>query len=211
MLSQRTKLLCMAAALLAGICLCWNTAARGQDDPFGGEPAAKAKPAAAKAPAAQPRAAQAQGRATPAGPADLGPPEDPVVAALLASNPKTPSEIFHTAQLLLDASRPELAKRYLRKLLDAKLGDDQWVALVDEYHSSAFTDLAPRSELRPESDLVVQAALGAADRRLRDPARLSEEIKQLQDPSPELRARAIGKLKQAHSAAVDALIAAHGG
>ncbi len=53
----------------------------------------------------------------------------------------------------------------------------------------------------------MQAALGAVDRRLRDPARLAEEIKQLQDPSPEVRTRAIAKLKQAHGAAVDALIA----
>ena len=198
---SRLKLLCTAAPLLAGICLGWNTAARGQDD--AAAPKAKAKPAAAKAPAeAKVPAARGPAAAT----ADLAPPEDPVVAALLASNPKTPSEIFHTAQLLLDASRPELAKKYLRKLLDAKLDDEQWVALVDEYHSSAFTDLAARTELRPENELLVQAALGAADRRLRDPARLAEEIKQLQDPSPDVRARAVIKLKQAHGTAVDALI-----
>jgi hypothetical protein len=187
---------------VAGICLCWNTVARGQDDAFG-EPKAKAKPAA-KAPAA---AKSPAARRPATGTAELGPPEDPIVAALLASNPKTPSEIFHTAQLLLEASRPELAKKYLRKLLDANLDDPQWAALVDEYRSSAFTDLAARTELRPENELLVQAALGAADRRLRDPARLSEEVKQLQDPSREVRARAIAKLKQAHSAAVDALIA----
>jgi hypothetical protein len=187
-----------AAALLAGICLCWNTA-HGQDDAFG-EPKGKTKPTAKAA-------AKAPGARGPAGaPANLAPPEDPVVAALLASNPTTPSEIFHTAQLLLDASRPELAKTYLRKLLDAKLDDGQWAALVDGFHSSAFTDLATRPELRPENELLIQAALGATDRRLRDPARLAEEIKQLQDPSPEVRARAIAKLKQAHAAAVDALI-----
>jgi hypothetical protein len=201
----RPKLPCAAAVLLAGICLCCNTAAHGQDG--AAAPKAKTKPAAAKAPASPARPAQAQGHATAGAPADLGPPEDPVVAALLASNPQTPSEIFHTAQLLLDASRPELAKRYLRKLLDAKLDDGQWAALVDEYHSSAFTELATRAELRPENELLVQAALGAADRRLRDPARLAEEIKQLQEPSPEVRGRAIAKLKQAHSAAVGALIA----
>ncbi len=207
---SRPTILRTAAALLAGTCLCWNAAAHGQDDAAAPKakakpaaPKAKAKPAAAKAPA-EAKAPAARGPA--AAPADLGPPEDPVVAALLASNPQTPSEIFHTAQLLLDASRPELAKRYLRKLLDAKLGDEQWVALVDEYHSSAFTDLAARAELRPENELLVQAALGAADRRLRDPARLAEEIKQLQDPSPDVRARAIAKLKHAHGAAVDALI-----
>ena len=121
-------------------------------------------------------------------PADLGPPEDPVVAALLASNPTTPSEIFHTAQLLLDASRPELAKKYLRKLLDAKLDDGQWAALVDEYHTPAFTDLAAADRIASGKRVSGPGRVGCGDRRLRDPARLAEEIKQLQDPSPEVRA-----------------------
>lgn len=214
-MSPRPPLLCTAASLLAGICLCWHAAARAQDQ----APAkAKPKPAAAKAagaaaparlsPEAQGRATPAQGRAAQgAAPAALGPAEDPVVAALLASNPTTPSDVFHTAQLLLEASRPELAKQYLRKLLDAKLDDGQWSALVDQYHTPAFMDLAQRTELRPENEQVVQAALGAADRRLRDPVRLAEEIKQLQDPSPEVRAAAVTSLQRAHGAAVEALIA----
>ena len=78
---------------------------------------------------------------------------------------------------------------------------------MNEYHTTAFTDLATRTELRPENELLVQAALGAMNRRLRDPARLAEEFKQLQDPSPQVRARALVKLQQAHGAAVDALIA----
>ena len=213
MSAPRPILLCTATALLAGICLCWSTAAHAQDQ----APAKpKAKPAAPRGPAAptrpsleaQGRATPAQGRATQGGaPVELGPPEDPVVAALLSSNPTTPSEVFHTAQLLLEANRPELAKKYLRKLLDAKLDDDQWSALVDEYHTPAFTDLAQRTELRPENEQVIQAALGAVDRRLRDPARLAEEIKQLQDPSPEVRAAAMTRLQRAHGAAVAALIA----
>ena len=97
---------------------------------------------------------QAAGGEKPAGgesrlsePVNLAPPEDPVVTALLASNPTTPSEIFRTAQLLLEAGRPELAKRFLKKLLDAKLDDGQWTALVDEFHTPAFTDLAGRTRI----------------------------------------------------------------
>ncbi len=171
------------------------------------EPAAKVKPkpAAAKAAAAEAKSPAAGGQGVH--PADIGPAEDPVVAALLASNPTTPAEIFHTAQLLLEASRPELAKKYLRKLLDAKLDDGQWSALVDEFHTTAFTDLAERTELRPENEQLLRAALAGADRQLRDPARMAEEVKQLQDPSSEVRARAIAKLQRAHAAAVGALIA----
>ena len=140
-------------------------------------------------------------------PVNLAPPEDPVVTALLLSNPTTPAEIFHTAQLLLEAGRPELAKRYLKKLLDAKLDDSQWTALVDEFHSPAFTDLASRSELRPESETLIRTALSAVNRRLHDPARLAAEIKQLQDPSPDVRTQALASLQGAHGAGANALIA----
>ena len=128
-------------------------------------------------------------------PVNLGPREDPVITALLSSAPTTPSDIFRTAQLLVEAGRPELAKGYLKKLLDTKLDDAQWSALVEEYHTQAFTDLANRSELRPESEELIAAALGAVKRRLNDPARLAEEIKQLQDPSEDVRARAMARLR----------------
>ena len=71
----------------------------------------------------------------------------------------------------------------------------------------AFTDLASRSELRPESEELIHTALSAVNRRLHDPARLAAEIKQLQDPSPEVRARALASLQGAHGAGVNALIA----
>ncbi len=161
-------------------------------------PAKEKKPAAA----AKPAAGKAAGK-----PVDLAPPEDPVVTALLAAKPTAPSEVLRTAQLLLEAGRPELAKRFLKKLLDAKLDDAQWTALVDEYHSQAFIDLAERSELRPESEELVRAALGAVNRRLRDPARIAAQIVQLKDPSAEARGQALTALRAAHGAAVSAMIA----
>ena len=192
----RPTLLYVAMAWIAGMCSSLTASAQDLDEP----PAKDKKPN-------RPQARQPRRKAKAAGKAaNLGPPEDPVVMALLASNPTTPSEIFHTAQLLLQAGRPELAKRYLKKLLDAKLDDEQWTALVNEFHTPAFTDLAGRTELRPESEDLVHAALGAVNRRLHDPARLAEQIKQLQDPSPEVRARALAGLQGAHGAGVNALI-----
>ncbi len=138
---------------------------------------------------------------------NLAPPEDPVVEALLGSNPTAPADLFRTAQTLVQAGRPELAKGFLAKLLAAKLDDGQWIALVDEFHTPAFTELASRSELRPECEDLVQAALGAVNRRLQDPARLAQQIKQLQDPLPDVRAQAMKNLQGAHEVAVSALIA----
>ena len=141
-----------------------------------------------------------------AGSFSLAPPEDPVVAALLASNPTTPSEVFHTAQLLLQAGRPELAKKFLKRLLDAKL-DGLWAALVHEFHTPAFTELADRSELRPENEVLIHTALTAVNRRLHDPARLAELVAQLQNPSAEVRGRAMEELQSTRGAAVNTLVA----
>ena len=186
---------------VAAMCFSLTVAAQAPDE----APAKKAKPAAAGT--AQRSTAEREKTGTAGKPVNLGPPEDPVVTALLASNPTTPSEIFHTAQLLLEAGRPELAKRFLKKLLDAKLDDGQWTALVDEFHVPAFTDLAGRSELRPESEDLIHTALSAVNRRLHDPARIAEQIKQLQDPLPEVRSRALASLQGAHATGVSALIA----
>ena len=197
----RQTLLYAGMAWVAGMCFSLSASAQAADEAPAKEK--KAKPAAAAT--ARPAAGSKAGLS--ASPVNLAPPEDPVVTALLASNPTTPSEIFRTAQLLLEAGRPELAKRFLKKLLDAKLDDGQWTALVDEFHTPAFTDLAGRTELRPESEELIHAALSAVNRRLHDPARIAEQIKQLQDPSPEVRARALASLQAAHGAGANALIA----
>jgi len=179
--------------LYAGICFSLTASAQGIDE------------APAKEKAGKPTAGSKAGAAGKS--VNLAPPEDPVVTALLASNPTTPSEIFTTAQLLLQAGRPELAKGFLKKILDAKLDDGQWTTLVDEFHTPAFTELANRTELRPESEELIHAALSAVNRCLHDPARIAEQIKQLQDLSPEVRARALASLQSAHGAGANALIA----
>ena len=195
----RQILLFVGMAWVAGTCFSLVASAQDVDNA-----PAKEK----KATPTGPRSATGGEKAKAAGkPVNLTPPDDPVVTALLASKPTTPAEIFRTAQVLLEAGRPELAKGFLKKLLDAKLDDGQWTALVDEFHTTAFSDLAGRSELRPESEELIHAALSAVNRRLLDPARIAEEIKQLQDPSADVRAGALGRLQAAHGAGVNALIA----
>jgi len=208
----RRPLLYAGMAWIAGMCLLPAASAQDQGEAPAAEkqnPPAAGKATAGKAApgkAAAGKAAAGDKPKTTGKAVDLAPPDDPVVTALLSSNPTTPSEIFHTAQLLLQAGRPELAKGFLKKLLDAKLDDGQWTALVDEYHSPAFSDLAGRNELRPESEEVIHAALSAVNRRLHDPARIAEQIKQLRDLSPEIRSRAMAGLRAARGAAVVALI-----
>jgi hypothetical protein len=195
----RQRLFCAGMAWLAGTCFLLVASAQGPDDAPAKEKKAKPATKAAAPKAATPRAGGKR--------VDLSPPEDPLITALLASPPTTPAETFHTAESLLQAGRPELAKKYLRKLLDAKLDDNQWTALVDEFHTPALNELADRAELRPESEELIHTALSAVNRRLLDPARIAAEVKQLQDPSPEVRERALINLRNAHGAGAGALIA----
>ena len=119
-----------------------------------------------------------------------------------------PSEIFRTAQLLLEAGRPELAKGMLKKILDARLDDGQWTALVDEFHTPAFTGPG-RPEAKPNP------------RRRFDPRGPQRRQSPLARPGPQSPSkssncrirrrrgshRALAALQGARGAGVDALIA----
>jgi hypothetical protein len=100
----RQTLLFTWMAWVTGMCVSLTVSAQGPDDmPAKGKqpnPAAE-EAAAGKKAAGKTAAGKAGGK-----PINLAPPEDPVITALLTSNPTTPSEIFRTAQLLLEAGRP---------------------------------------------------------------------------------------------------------
>ena len=81
----------------------------------------------------------------------LPPPDDPAVVALLATKPATPAEWARVAKILADLQRPDLAKPFLQKVLDAKLNDKQLAALADEFGSDMFTSMSSRTELAPEA------------------------------------------------------------
>ena len=74
----------------------------------------------------------------------LPPVDEPAVAAILATKPATPAEWARTAKILADLERPDLAKTFLQKVLDAKLDDKQLAALADEFGSSMFTGMSAR-------------------------------------------------------------------
>jgi hypothetical protein len=134
-------------------------------------------------------------------------PKDPAVAAVLRGNPTTPPEWVRAAKTLAGLGRPDLGKQFLRRLIDAKLNDQQLAALAEQFGSATFLGMAARAEMQPEAGQLADAILTAVDRALRDPARIARLIRQLQDPSPEQRYRASTGLWEAHSAAVGPLLA----
>jgi len=172
------------------------------ENPFGGAapPAAPAQPAA---PATQPKDGQ-----SPAEPADELKPRSSVVEAIFESNPTTPRQLVEAARHLDIFGEPALGRQMLDKFLAAKLGDDALAALPRELGSGFFIDLGSRKNLAPQAVEVTKQVMDAIGRKVRDPARLSALVKQLEDPSARRRAEAAYDLGEAHLDAVPPLVAA---
>ncbi len=136
------------------------------------------------------------------------PPEDPAVAAILETKPSTPAECLRAAKILSDLKQPDLAKKFLQKVIDAKLDSQSLAKLADEFGSEMFVQLGARSDLHPQSQQLADAVLAAQNAALQNPQRVAELIKQLQDPSAEKRSAAFSGLMDARGAAVSAMIEA---
>lgn len=139
--------------------------------------------------------------------ADKTPPEDPAVAAILETKPATPEECVRAAKTLFDFNRPDLAKGFLKKVLDAGLEPQQLADLGQQVGSSVFLDMRDRPELQPEAKQLAGAVVAALKARLEDRQRIAGLIKQLQDPSAEKRFQALAGLQAAREAAIAPLIA----
>ena len=85
------------------------------------------------------------------------------------------------------SDRPDLAKGFLKKVLDAKLDPQQLADLGEQFGSPMFLDMAGRAALLPEAKQLADAVAAAVKARLEDAKRIAGLIRQLQDPSPEKR------------------------
>ncbi len=177
--------------------------------------AAKAdKPAAAKPekrPAAKPKAPAAKAEVKPAAPQPAAEmemaPEDPAVAAILETKPATPAECAIAAKTLADLGHPDLSKRFLKQVLDAKLNAQQLADLGEEFGKRVFLDMAGQTALRPEARQLADAVVAATAARHSDAQRIAGLITQLQDPSADKRMQALAGLQEAQAAAVGPLLA----
>jgi len=78
------------------------------------------------------------------------PPEIPAVAALLETKPTAPWDCLRAATILVEYDREELARGFLKKVLDAKLSPAQLAALGEQATAATILDLAARPKLQPE-------------------------------------------------------------
>jgi CheY-like chemotaxis protein len=128
------------------------------------------------------------------------------VAALLATNPTTPTECARAAKILVDLHQPERAKELLKKIVDANLDQNQLAALGREIGSVAFLGFARIEELQPQGKQLSDAVLEAMNAESHNTEKIAAAIKQLQDPSIEKRTKALEELQRGRKAAVAALI-----
>lgn len=138
-----------------------NPFGNGGDDPFG--TAAPTTAPANDKPARQPSAS-----------ADLMSIDrpDPVVDAILGSDPQTPLELVNAIDLLIDVNRADLAVDYLKKLNSLKLDDQKFYELYKQAGSAKIFRIATQPGLVPEGQLTAKKILDGAENFATDTARI---------------------------------------
>jgi len=112
---------------------------------------------------------------------------NPAVRSALELPRKEPREFVQAVLWLIDLGRPELAKPILAELAKLQVTDAQRIAIVAEFGSQGMLHLARAKELAPEGATFADACVAAASAAANDPQRIADLVKQLADPSPEIR------------------------
>ena len=148
--------------------------------------------------------------AQPPGDADAEPAEenldDPVVQAILESNPATPLELTRAAQTLLDLGYPEQSRKFIKQLLAANIPPAELAALQKKFGSALFLRIARDKRIAPEGGQFANSVLDAGARAARDPQRIKNLISRLGDPDRAVRYAAQVDLRDAGTSAVTELI-----
>jgi hypothetical protein len=161
----------------------------------------------AEAPKAEP-AAKAAGKAAEEAPAaEPTPPEtDPLVIAVLDSNPQSPVELVQAASVLVSRKRAVLAKPLVDKLLAANLPPEELRALARRFGPGTIVQLGLAPELAPAGRQFADAVDAAVHAAAVDPARIGRLVDQLGAPTLDERRAAAYQLRVLGPAAVAPLI-----
>ncbi len=97
----------------------------------------------------------------------------------LLEEPKTPEALFDTVVLMVDFARLDLAKKYLKQLVEQKPDDAAILRMRDKHGPSVFFRLANIEELQPESLELLDRMNKAFRKAATDPKRLDALIDKL--------------------------------
>lgn len=133
--------------------------------------------------------------------------DNPAVDAILATQPTTPSECIRAAKILADLGDLDMAKRFVKKTVDANLKPEQLAALGEEFGVRSFFELAGHEKLLPEARELANAVVQALNDKLKESERIAGLIEQLQASSADIRGQAVLGLQDAREAAIGPLMA----
>ena len=128
------------------------------------------------------------------------------VQAVVATNPRTAADWARAADLLAKLDEPELAKSYLKKILDADPDQRQLLELAERFSGAMFLKMASNPQLAPEAGQLADKIVAAVEKHRNAPGRIDNLIKQLADESADKHFRAMEDLRATGSAAVEPLI-----
>ena len=137
--------------------------------------------------------------------------QDPLILRhLRESNPTTPEQLIVAAEITLNFGSLEECKAFLKKFLEAKPDEATMAGIAARRGSEILLRLARQKELQPEGKQAAMAILAAADKAVKDPARITRLINELGDGDSGKRQIAANDLAQTGVDAVVPLISTLG-
>ncbi|MGI8981354.1 MAG: HEAT repeat domain-containing protein [Pirellulaceae bacterium] len=137
--------------------------------------------------------------------------QDPLILRhLRESSPTTPDQLMMAAEITLKVESFAECKAYLKKFLEAKPDDATMAGIAARRGSEILLRLSRHKDVQPEGKQVAMAVLTAADKVVKDPARIDRLIVELGNPDAGKRDIAANDLAQAGVYAVVPLITALG-
>ena len=132
--------------------------------------------------------------------------KDPVVLALRDSKPTTSKEVTRAMQVMMGIRRYDEAKRYLQALEEGNVPEAELAALLQEFGSAFFLEVSRRPEFAPRGRLFVDAVFQASAKVAYDPARVTQQIRNLSNASERVRQAAISDLRVLGAKAINPLL-----
>ncbi len=135
---------------------------------------------------------------------------DPVVQALLETNPTTPPQLVRAIETLLNLGYPEVALPLVERLQQANLDDAGRYALIKEFGSDVFTRISREPKLAPAGAELAKTVIEGASRYAQDPQRIGELIDRIAQSGENARRGLANELRSGGAASVNALLNALG-
>ena len=106
--------------------------------------------------------------------------QDPLILRhLRESNPTTPEQLINAAEITLKVGSLAECKAFLKKFLEAKPDEATLAGIAARHGTELLLRLNRQKELQPEGKQAAMAILTAADKVVKDPARITRLINEL--------------------------------